>query len=82
MICEFPNDYPAEFIMNIDRDAQNVVSNVLHLKDENVRVLPFRSPGNGFSVTILVAGNEPEIFTQWISDSEDKDRRKEIQDRW
>jgi len=82
VICEFPEDYPQQFVIDLPRQAQEVVGTILGIEEKNVRVVPFRTKGEGFSVTVLVAGTEPSIFNKWREDAQDQKVRDEIQDRW
>ena len=82
IICEYPEDYPTNYVMRLVQDSQNVASDLLSIPNENIRVIPFRSTGNGFSVTALMVGSEPKIFEQWIKDASNQTKRNEIKTMW
>ncbi|MCL0055449.1 hypothetical protein M1N56_06230 [Dehalococcoidia bacterium] len=82
VICEYPTDYPDEFVINLPQQAQKVVSDLLQIDRANVMVSTFRSPGKGFAATVLVAGTEPAIFSQWLSSCQDSEKHEEIRARW
>ena len=64
--------------MHLIDDAQNITSDLTSIVRENIRVVPVKSTGNGFSVTALMVGSEPKIFEQWMDDSSDLDKRNQI----